>query len=673
MLCTSRERLNLSSEAIYVLSGLDYPAQPHLPNEELTRFGAVELLLDRAELIHPRPEAGRLALVQVARICHLVQGMPLALVLASGWLELLSFEEVADEIASSLDILESQARDIPERQRSVRAAFEYSWQRLAVDDQETFSRLAVFRGGFNRQAANQVAGARLRTLRKLVEKSLITAEGPDRYAVHELLRQFAEEKLEAVGQAITTRDAHSSYYLEAIGKREVDLKGRHQLEALEDIEGELDNLRAAWTWALKRQDDNDIDRAQESISLFCYMRSRNQEGWTLFQHALQRLAAKESPTDQRALDDQERLMGRLKARSGLLHSQFAKSAPEIEGAIRESLAVAEVNSDEAEIAYSNLALGHYHSRVTGNFEQALSHFELSLERYQSLAELYYVAHTLHRVGYCHAFVTGSEKYNDYTRQSLELAREIGDLSDAANALGNLGSSSFATGDYAAAEGYFREAISLDRQMGHRWGVAHDTIQLGLCHFLNGRFEKAQDAAAEGVTIAKDIVFPLTEAYGLAVLSLRASIDGDYRRGLSLADESLALFTNEFGISLGHWAQATACLGLNRMEQAWQHSLDALEISHRWRWDGCTTWLLPVVGIILVRLGQSERAAEIMGLYFNHPMRPAGWAEKWPLMNETQAQLKQTLGADGYRVAWERGLSMDMVTAVETLLAEVDTE
>jgi predicted ATPase len=658
ILCTSRERLNLSSEAIYLLSGLEYPADASLPGEEATQFGAVQLLLGRARLVRPDLQVDELMLVQVSRICRLVQGMPLALVLAAGWLELLTFEEVADEIAASLDILESQVRDMPERQRSVRAAFNYSWQRLDPEDQQAFSRLAIFRGGFSRRAAEQIASAGLRALRTLVEKSLITAEGPDRYAVHELLRQFAEEKLEATGQAEPIRDAHSQYYLAAVAEREAELKGRRQLEALEEIEVDLDNVRAAWGWALEQQDEQAIDEAQEGISLFFYIRTWNQEGWFLFRQALLGLAV-----DQTWSNYSKRFWGRLAARAMLLQAQFAESAPEIENTIKQSLDIAETNGDVAEIAYSYLALGHYHSRVTGDFSQALDYFLQSLEWYQELGDDYYVAHILHRVGYSYGFVTGGEDYIHFTSRSLDLARQIGDFSDAANALGNLGWSSLDTADYVAAESYARESITLSRQLRNFLGVAHSLILLGLCHVLFGRLQEAQKAATDGIVIAKDLVFTNTRAYGLAITSVKASLQGDYELGRQLAEESLELHANPSGDFLGHWAQAMAFVGVGETEQAKHHSLAALEICARWEWETRMTWLLPGVGIILAQQGHSERAVESLALFFNHPYSITKWAENWPLLSTLKTRLGESLEPEPYRAAWERGRELDLVATI----------
>ena len=236
-------------------------------------------------------------------------------------------------------------------------------------------------------------------------------------------------------------------------------------------------------------------------------------------------------------------------------------------------------------------------------------------------------------------------------------------------MGNLGWGSLWTGDYAGAEFSFLEALRLSQQMGKRDIHAHSLIALGCCHFLNGRLEEAQETAAEGAKIAKDIMNPLTEAYGLAILSMRSSLDGDYKLGQHLASESLDKVTNLTGDLLGHWAQATACVGLGQTEQAWQQAQSALKIGFKWRWYGTMTWVLPVVGIILGQAGQPKRAAEILGLYFNHPARPVAWAEKRPLLREWITRLEESLGADEYRSAWERGKGLDLMTAVEALLAE----
>ncbi len=148
VLVTSRERLNLSGELVYSLGGMAAPASASDPRA--LEFGAVQLFLHRARLLRPDLDLAAHDPEAIVRICHLVQGMPLGLVLAASWLEVLSVREVAEEIVQSLDFLEGRLRDMPARQRSVRATFDYSWKRLSPDQRQTFARVSIFRGGFTR-------------------------------------------------------------------------------------------------------------------------------------------------------------------------------------------------------------------------------------------------------------------------------------------------------------------------------------------------------------------------------------------------------------------------------------------------------------------------------------------------------------------------------------------
>lgn len=368
-----------------------------------------------------------------------------------------------------------------------------------------------------------------------------------------------------------------------------------------------------------------MGQALESLSLFYYMRSRNREGVILFEPARQNLAAKGEPG---------RLLGRLLASIGFLQAQFTEGNPELKIEVEASLDIAEAGGDQAEIAFAYLALGHWYSRAVVDYEQALTFFKESLKRFL-----------------------------DYTRQSLELAQQIGAKSDEANALGNLGSGGFATGDYTLAENYFREAIALSREMGNRLIEAHSLIQLGLSHLLHGRIDQAQVSAAAGLAIARELVSSTTEAYGLAVLSMRASLSGDYELGRQLGNESLTCSTNNFGDFLRQWALATAYCGLDQPELAWHHLLAGLKLSHGYRWHGITTWMLPVISLALAQQDQSERAVEFLSLFLNHPLSATKWTEKWALLGEWQTRLEESLGAEGYRAAWERGRELDLETTI----------
>ena len=216
--------------------------------------------------------------------------MPLGIELAAAWAELLSPAEIVAEIRHSLDFLETDLSNIPDRQRSIRLIFESTWSRMTLAEQEVFQQLSVFRGGFSRQAAQNVAGASLRTLMSLVNKSLLRPDLTGRYQIHELLRQFAAEHLAQNPTAeAAVRDRHCTYYAAFLHQKEADLHGQKQAQALTEIEIEEDNVRVAWQWAVPHDKLQEMDLAMESLCEYFRIRGRIDEGFRFFDPAARKL------------------------------------------------------------------------------------------------------------------------------------------------------------------------------------------------------------------------------------------------------------------------------------------------------------------------------------------------------------------------------------------------
>jgi predicted ATPase len=252
-LVTSRERLALREEWVYPLEGLDYPAATPLPDEgeRLLVYSAVELFYRRAAQAGQRFALEAATAPAVAHICRLAEGLPLAVELAASWATTHSCQEIARALEQNLDILTTMLRQVPERQRSVRAAFEYSWQMLAGPERDAFARLSIFRGGFGAEAAFQVSGAAPPTLLALLEKSPLRRDPAGRYAMHELLRQYAEEKLHAEPAAREeTRSRYVRHMASFLARQGEHLNDRQQKGALEEIGREIENVHHAWNLAV---------------------------------------------------------------------------------------------------------------------------------------------------------------------------------------------------------------------------------------------------------------------------------------------------------------------------------------------------------------------------------------------------------------------------------------
>jgi predicted ATPase/DNA-binding SARP family transcriptional activator len=248
VLVTSRVHLNLTAEWIFELGGLEIP--PVTVEEEIEEYSAVALFLQTARRVRPDFNLASQDHHWVREICCLVQGMPLAIILAAHWVRLLSCQEIAHEIHTSLDFLAASTKGASERHTSVRAVFDQSWRMLEEEDQRVFRRLSVFRGGFDRHAAQEVAGARLEILAKLVDQSFLVNVFEGRYDCHDLLRQYALEKLVDAGELEQVVQSHFHYFLRLAEVKESQLESIDKLQAFNWFIREQPNLLAALQSAL---------------------------------------------------------------------------------------------------------------------------------------------------------------------------------------------------------------------------------------------------------------------------------------------------------------------------------------------------------------------------------------------------------------------------------------
>ncbi|GAH48272.1 unnamed protein product, partial [marine sediment metagenome] len=232
----------------------------------------VELFIERARLADARFSIKGDDQQHVIHICQLVGGIPLGVELAAAWVSMLSPQEIAGEIEKNLDFLASSRQDTPEKHRSMRAAFDYSWILLSGEQRQVFQKLSIFRGGFSRQAAADVADAGLMNLSVLVDKSLIRRTKGDRYEIHALLRQYGQEKLEEDPEEFERLlEQYSQYFLEFLDQRESKIVGEMQLEARDEIQAEIENIRAATNWGIAKGNQIGVLAALKILSEFYFI------------------------------------------------------------------------------------------------------------------------------------------------------------------------------------------------------------------------------------------------------------------------------------------------------------------------------------------------------------------------------------------------------------------
>ena len=252
LLATSRARLNAHLEHLFPLKNLEVPQtgtgwQSSPVAQTVSAYSAIQLFALRAQGVKPDFELTASSLEAVIQICKLVHGLPLGIELAAAWLEVLSEAEIAAEVESSLDFLAASWPDRPERHHSLRAMFDSSWRLLADPERGALMTLTLFQGSFTRHAAQAVSGASLSLLLALQNKSWLQHTDQGRYQIHELLRQYTAEQLQADPPAMAlARERFAAYYAGFMAGLGEDIRGPAQNRALETIAAEFESIRLAW-------------------------------------------------------------------------------------------------------------------------------------------------------------------------------------------------------------------------------------------------------------------------------------------------------------------------------------------------------------------------------------------------------------------------------------------
>jgi len=485
LLVTSRERLNLAEESVLNLGGLPTRLGDAVADTDLSP--AMILFVQRAQQVESRfelQETGDWSATVVAEICQLLDGSPLAIELAAAWVRLLSCPEILAELRHNLDGLSASAVDLPQRHRSLRAVFDYSWQLLTVTEQQTLAQLAIFQGGFERQAAAQVTQARLPQLSALLDKSFLrrqlgekAAAATSRYEMLAVVRQFAAEHLENGQVGFNLRQRYGRYYLDLAAAQENDLKGSNQLHALAIVNQDIENIRQAWRLAVDQTDVAALDRATAALSLFFYMRSWFREGLELFGLAVSRLDGQAD----------RQVVAKLAARQGWFAFLSGKQHQAAE-LLTQSLAVLHPDGNPEALTYTlnflavvNLSLDDFETAqalCTEALEIAVEHGN----RYSQAISNNILSQIAYMQGRYEAAL-------DHSQASLQLEQALGNRWSMGFSLVNLGRVAYALGDFATAKANYEESLVIREDM-------QDARGQGLCHMYLGDTAVARQNIAE---------------------------------------------------------------------------------------------------------------------------------------------------------------------------------
>jgi predicted ATPase/DNA-binding SARP family transcriptional activator len=498
LLVTSRAGLKLYGEWVYQIQGLALPEANDLAH--LEQSSAAQLFLQsarRAQSDFSPSEADKLAIV---RLCRMVEGLPLGLELAASWVRVLSCEEIIQELAHSLDFLTTDADTLPARHRSIRAVFDHSWNLLSVEERRVFRRLSVFQGRFRREAAEYVAGTSLPLLAALLDKSLLRRRPDGCYEMHELIRQYATEKLADVpDEQETARDRHGRYFLELLQQQETQLKSNHQQQALETIREEIDNIRLACQRAITQKWASAMSQMTQSLWLFYDIQGWYHEAEALFRRAAESLSEPEahggsadltsgSIEEHGSSERRERDLARglVMAQQGwfLLHLGLIGKSREL---FHHSEALLRRLGARAELA-EHIQAASMAAWVAGDYREAQAILQEGLAIFSERQSKWGIALCFLCGGNVAALLGDYEEAKRLLRQSLALSKATGDPKLTALVLNYLGPVAHRLGSYTEAKQWLQESLSLSRAIGDRWSMLVCLNHLGAMAYQQGPAE-----------------------------------------------------------------------------------------------------------------------------------------------------------------------------------------
>jgi predicted ATPase/class 3 adenylate cyclase len=493
VLATSRISLRLYGEHEYSVPPLALPDPERSPSvESLTHYEAVRLFMERAQAAKADFSVTNENAPAVAEICYRLDGLPLAIELAAARIKVLSPQKMLARLSNRLQLLTGGARDLPERQRTLRSTIEWSYGLLEEGEKLLFARLSVFAGGCTLEAIEAICNAEgvvrvdvLDAVVSLVDKSLLRQEegvgGEPRFYMLETIHEYAREKLEESGEAEELRRLHAQYFLSLAEEAKPRINEAERDLWRSRLEREHGNLRAALRWAMDSEDSWTALRLADALFWFWFHRGYWKEG---------------------------------------------------RGGLEEALGLPGASTPTAERAEALAGVGIL-AWLQGDHDVARSRLEESVTLCRNLQYRYGLVHSLHFLSMEMLGRGDTTAARSMAEESVEIARAGEGGFDLAIVLANLGLAAHTQNDYAVARSVLRECIEICRNIGDNWLLSLPYRHLGYMELRDGNYEQATALFKEGLSALRDVKEKWFIARSVETLAISSAMQGDYVRAARL--------------------------------------------------------------------------------------------------------------------------------------------
>jgi tetratricopeptide (TPR) repeat protein len=370
------------------------------------------------------------------------------------------------------------------------------------EEKDGFQRLSVFRGGFSREAAQQVAGASLHTITSLLDKSLLKRVGDDRYDLHELVRQYAAARLESDLQELEqSRDRHSRYFAALLEGWQKQLRSPRQLDILGEMSADMDNVRLAWDWMVAHGQFADIRRSLHCLRHFYEIRGRYQEAEILFGQAVETIQSIDGAGAQPEMESRI-VLGSLLTQHAYFNTTLGRYG-RASALMQDSLTLLRSADDPAALA-DTLTLLAYLQYRQGKLRVAIQSALESLDLNRTLDNPFGIAYCLIILSYIHLAQGEYEQAYALSSESLGICRNlVGDPHGMADSLITLSAASIQLGKYNEARSWAEESLQISQISNDRWGIGQTLRELGLISLKLGETDRAEAILRQSLSQFKE--------------------------------------------------------------------------------------------------------------------------------------------------------------------------
>ncbi len=513
LLVTTREQLNCQAEDPFELSGLAVPSQINLA--DAGNYAAVRLFCDRAYRLHKKTfKLTEETYPDVVKICQLVEGMPLAIELATTWLGHFDCAALAAAIAENQSMLATTQRDLPARHRSIQTVIDHSWQMLSAREQQFLGQISLCQGRFSAQIATQLTGASLLDLTSLRYKSFLRIADAGYYDLHPLIRSFALATLDATTHA-QTEERLTTLYLARVAEQQAALEGATPQEALLCIGRELDNIQQAWEWAATYSRTDLLLQGVAGLGGYYTSTGRNAECATRFLPLVKRLLAQWDSVDGADGADAIDKLLCVHLLDKVCHAlQWLGKLVEARNWAQTMAAVAQTlaNHEQELVARAFVHWGKALDEV-GRAAEAVEKYQAALTAARQLANIPLIGNILIELSHAYRALNKRRETEEVLLESLRLQRSPqGNRLIEQRALLYLSTCKREEGDFQGDWTYLTAAFDLSKLTGNRHVEMRLLDALGINYGLVGNYRKAIEYHAASHRIAQEIHQPVQESH-----------------------------------------------------------------------------------------------------------------------------------------------------------------